>query len=112
MKKAPEQTEVHSSADSKANFKSNKLTPRQSRTIAALMGKPTGWISREQIDRIAGASNGPQVIYELRRKIGADGIDTKRVHAIDRDGRPCRPGFFRLSDKGRERILSMGLGHE
>jgi hypothetical protein len=110
--KTPEPSKENPSAPNSANFKTNKLTPRQSRTIAALMAKPPGWISREQIDRIAGASNGPQIIHELRRKIGADGIDTKRVHAIDRDGRPCRPGFFRLSDKGRERILSMGLGHD
>ena len=103
--KTPEPSNENPSAPNSANFKTNKLTPRQSRTIAALMDKPTGWISREQIDRIAGASNGPQIIFELRRKVtGYDGLDMARLHAVDRDGKPCKPGFYRINAKGRERV--------
>ena len=110
--KTPEQTEIHPSALDSRNSKPKRFSPRQTRTLEAFLAKPLAWISRTSIDTISGSANGPQIIHELRRKIGDDGIDTKRVHAIDRDGRPCRPGFFRLSDKGRERILSMGFGHE
>lgn len=110
--KTPEQTEIHPSALDSLNSKPMRFTPRQLRTLDAFFAKPLAWISRTSIDAISGSANGPQIIYELRQKIGSDGIETKRIDAIDRDGRPCRPGFFRLSDKGRERILSMGFIHE
>lgn len=103
--KTPEPSNENPSAPNSANFKTNKLTPRQSRTIAALMDKPKAWIRREQIDRIAGASNGPQIIFELRSKVtGYDGLDMARMDAVDRDGRPCKPGFYRINAKGRERV--------
>lgn len=103
--KTPEPSNENPSAPNSANSKTNKLTPRQLRTIAALIDKPTGWISREQIDRIAGASNGPQIIFELRRKVtGYDGLDMARMDAVDRDGKPCKPGFYRINAKGRERV--------
>lgn len=70
------------------------LTPRQQRTIEALRLKPR-W--REEIDRIAGASNGPQVISELR-KMGFV-IRCIRVDSIDRDGKPCRPGRYYLESE-------------
>lgn len=71
-----------------------RLTPRQLRAANALKLKPR-W--REEIDRIAGASNGPQVISELRRK--GYGIQCIRVASIDRDGKPCRPGRYYLESE-------------
>jgi len=92
------------SADSKTETtKLGRLTPRQQRLLDALL-KAEGWISRESVDRIAGASNGPQIVLEVRKKVtGHDGIEMNQVSAIDRDGKPCKPGRYRLSAAGRER---------
>jgi len=91
-------------ADSTVSLaKTSTLTPRQLRLIDALL-KAEGWISRESVDCIAGASNGPQIVFELRQKVtGRDGIEMRKVTASDRDGRPCKPGRYRLSPAGRER---------
>lgn len=84
------------------------LTARQSRVLDAL-AIAAGWLFREEVDRIAGASNGPQIILELRRKVtGEDGIEMEQVEAIDRDGRPCRPGRYRLTETGRARLQTLG----
>ena len=78
-----------------------RLCPRQERVARALLNAtPEGWVSREQIDRVAGASNGPDVILALRRK--GIGIFSKRFERVDRDGRPCRPGHYRLTPQGAE----------
>jgi hypothetical protein len=80
-----------------------KLTPRQERLLNALQA--SDWVWREDVDRIAGASNGPEIIAQLRLKLtGHDGIDTHRVDSVDRDGNPCRPGRYRLNDVGRARL--------
>ena len=50
---------------------------------------------REALDRIAGASNGPNIIMELRRMGLA--IECERLERLDRDGRTCRPGRYTLA---------------
>lgn len=83
-----------------------RLTPRQIRVLDALIAAPD-WIERAQIDRIAGAANGPDIIMALRRKVtGHDGIDMERVERIDFDGRPSKPGRYRLNEIGRSRIIN------
>ena len=81
----------------------NKLTqrpmlnsPRQYRAIEALL---KGDVSREQLDRIAGASNSPALIAGLRDK-GLT-IPCERVASIDRDGNKTRHGVysFTVDDK-------------
>ena len=69
-----------------------RLTPRQRRALFALRNGP---VMREALDRIAGASNGPNIIMELRR-MGLV-IECERLHCLDRDGRTCRPGRYTLS---------------
>lgn len=64
------------------------------------MGGP---LMREQADRVAGASNGPHWVMQLRRKGLA--IPCKRMVATDRDGEPCRPGRYSLTDEDRRRII-------
>lgn len=89
------------SLDSKQSF---RFTPRQTRVLVAL-ADAGGWVSREEVDRIAGASNGPQIIMELRRKVaGHDGIEMQRADATDRDGKACKPGRYRLTSQGRQRV--------
>lgn len=73
--------------------------PRHLRVIAALMTRSQ---KREHIDRIAGASNGPELIAELRRR----GLDApcSRVPAIDRDGYPIRFGVYDFTDEDRRKV--------
>lgn len=108
MKKTPGPTKADPSAQNSANStadnnKNARLTPRQSRLLEALLSA-ADWIPRESVDRIAGASNGPQIVLELRRKVtGYDGIEMQKADATDRDGKACKPGRYRLSTEGRKR---------
>jgi hypothetical protein len=80
------------------------FTAREYRILHALLNS-NHWINRESIDRIAGASNGPQVIQNLRRKItGYDGLEMIQFPALDRDGKHCRVGHYRFTPIGRERV--------
>lgn len=81
------------------------FTPRQARALAVLL--PGQWIARETMDRATGASNAPDVIHQLRRKLGYDAIEMERLDATDRDGKPCRPGRYRLTQQGRERLAQI-----
>ncbi len=108
--KTPGPTKAEPSAPNSANStvedqKLAGLTPRQIRVLEALL-QTRYWVSRESVDRIAGASNGPQVVLELRRKVtGHDGIKMERTEATDRDGKSCRPGRYQLTSKGRKLAL-------
>lgn len=82
-----------------------RLSPRQARAIDALL--PGHWISREQMDRLTGASNAPDVVAKLRGKLGHDAIDTELIDGTDRDGRPCRTGRYRMTDPGRVRAAEL-----
>lgn len=98
--KTPAATEITTSAPIKRDY-SKKLTDRQQRTLEALLRQDEIW--REDIDRIAGASNGPMVIQQLRR-MGLD-IACRLVTCTDRDGNPCRPGKYRLESMSRQRAM-------
>lgn len=82
-----------------------RLSPRQARVIHALL--PGAWITRESLDRIAGASNSPDVIWKLRRKIGEDAFDMEMIDGTDRDGKPCRTGRYRMTEPGRVRAVEL-----
>ncbi|MEO6421425.1 MAG: hypothetical protein ABIR84_01705 [Candidatus Nitrotoga sp.] len=73
--------------------------PRHLRTIQALMTRNR---KHEELDRIAGCSNGPELIAELRRR----GLDApcQRVPAIDRDGLPISYGIYGFTDGDRRKI--------
>lgn len=58
------------------------MTPRQSRVAQALLNAP-GWIARETIDCIAGAS----------------------------DGLPTQPGRYRLTPEGRTKLAAKEMPH-
>lgn len=72
---------------------------RHLRVIHALIPRPR---KREEIDRIAGASNGPDLIAELRRR-GLH-IPCYRAPGIDRDGHLIKFGVYALSDDDRRKI--------
>ena len=73
--------------------------PRQLRVIPALMARPR---RREDIDDIAGCSNGPELVAELRRR-GLE-VPCERITFIDRDGKTCRPGVYSFTPKDRRLI--------
>lgn len=73
--------------------------PRHLRVINSLLIRPR---KREEIDRIAGASNGPDLIAELRRRYLDVPCDI--VPGYDSDGLPVRFGIYNLTDKDRRKI--------
>lgn len=75
--------------------------PRHLRALAALMRRP---MPREHLDRAAGASNGPDLIAELRRR-GLD-VPCERVPVPDRDGREVRRGIYRLTARDRRMLAA------
>lgn len=72
--------------------------PRHLRAIQALL---TGPMPRELLDRVAGCSNGPDLVAELRRR-GLE-LPCARVPGTDRDGLPIRRGVYALSTGDRRK---------
>lgn len=81
-----------SDTNTQAHSTKPKLTPREIRALMCLIRRPH---YREELDKNAGCSNGPELVGQLRRKGLA--IKCKRVTKLDRDGRECRPGLYSLS---------------
>ena len=91
----------------KNSAKCTTLSPRETRTLTAL-AHTHDWISREAIDRVACASNGPAVVQALRHKLGGhDAIEMQRVPVIDADGKPAQAGRYRLSDTHRAQAAAI-----
>lgn len=88
-------TAMMPTAPSKAKFTGTD-NPRHLRALAVLLRRP---ITRQELDSVAGCSNGPELIAELRRR--GLSIKCERIEFIDRDGRKCRPGVYHLTDKDR-----------
>jgi hypothetical protein len=75
--------------------------PRHLRVLVALTHRHR---TREEIDRIAGASNGPELVAELRRRGLC--IPCARVPCFDRDGFEVKRGVYSLTADDRVRILA------
>ena len=73
--------------------------PRQLRVLHMLQIHP---MKREETDRVAGASNSPELIAELRR-MGLH-VPCYRAPAIDRDGRKVKHGVYYLTDDDKAKI--------
>lgn len=76
-----------------------RFTSRQWRALAALVEHPR---SREELDRITGASNGPEVIAQLRRR--GIGVKCELVAHTDRDGKKGRHGVYWIPESEKERL--------
>ncbi len=109
MKKAPAPTktqgafknhETQSQHSTKQGRFSGTDNPRHLRVIHALMTRP---LPREHLDSIAGASNGPELVAELRRR----GLETPctRTKKKDRDLFDCWPGVYHFTQKDRRRVI-------
>lgn len=73
--------------------------PRHLRVIQALMTRP---LPRDQLDSVAGASNGPDLVAELRRR-GLE-VECTRTKKKDRDLFDCWPGVYHLTQQDRRRV--------
>lgn len=82
-----------------------KLTPRQQRALAALLERSR--VPCKELGLLAGQNNFAELAAGLRRKFGYDAILTGTFDAIDRDGQPCKPGYYTLSPQGRERAVAL-----
>ena len=67
--------------------------PRQLRALGELVKRV--YVSREALDKIAGCSNAPELVAELRR-LGLQ-LLCDRVQVLDRDGRTCLAGWYYLT---------------
>lgn len=104
-KKTPSLPEGKPSAAAKpVRFNPTDLSPRHLRIVHALQTRSR---TREQIDRIAGASNGPDEVMRLREKLGIE-IPCVRIPAFDRDGHGVQIGVYSLTTSDRRKI-SAGL---
>ena len=85
--------------------KTTKLSNRQRRALAALLERSR--VPCKELGLLAGQNNFAELAAGLRRKFGYDAILTGTFDAIDRDGQPCKPGYYALSPQGRERALKL-----
>ena len=103
MKTPPNQTALESaSGDANSNTKSKFAgtdNPRHLRAITALMTRPQ---RREHLDAVAGCSNAPELLAELRRR-GLD-VPCERVPDFDRDGRPIKRGVYHFLKSDRHKL--------
>lgn len=101
-------TPMQTGGDAKAHRQRQQaptLTPRHRRILLALLVGPR---LREEIDGIAGASNGPDEILKLRQCFALS-IPCTRKGRKDMDGRPVQVGIYRLTEPDRaqaKRLLS------
>ena len=75
--------------------------PRHLRVIQALMTRP---LPREQLDQVAGCSNGPELVAELRRR----GLKApcERTKKKDRDLFDCWPGVYHFTKADRRKVVA------
>ena len=74
-------------------------TKRERRALLRLLASAA---MREEIDNEAGCSNGPDLVLNLRER-GLE-LPCKRLSFLDRDGRRCYPGQYRLSNSDRVKV--------
>ena len=69
------------------------------RVLNRLMQGP---LTREQVDAIAGWSNGPELMRSLKNR-GLVWV-CERVQTVNRDGRVTRRGLYHITDVGRAQV--------
>ena len=88
----------HGDSKSTASFLGTD-NPRHLRVIQAVTVRP---IPREHVDSVAGCSNGPDLIAELRRR-GLQ-MPCTRTKRKDRDLFDCWPGVYHLTEQDRRKL--------
>ena len=75
---------------------------RYLRALQALLTRP---LPREHVDKVAGCSNGPDLIANLRDLgLGKSGLLCTMVPDRDRDGSTIKRGVYSLSETGRRAV--------
>lgn len=107
QKNNPSQAEMSATKDTRNSTGSTiKLTPRQHRALVALLERAA--VPCKELGLLAGQNNFAELCASLRRKLGYDAIDTGTIEgAVDRDGQPCKPGYYALSPQGRARAVAL-----
>lgn len=90
------------------NGKPKLLSPRKRRLLEALLKGP---VYRESADRIAGASNSPDIIRRLKNDNDLH-ITTHRPAQVDRDGFVTHPGLYVLERESVELARALLYGTE
>jgi hypothetical protein len=95
-----EKTTAREQGDSKAGaaFLGTE-NPRHLRVIQAVTVRP---VPREELDRVAGCSNGPALVADLR-DLGLE-IPCTRTKKLDRDLFACWPGVYHLTERDRRKL--------
>ena len=88
----------HGDSKSAASF-SGTDNPRHLRVIQAIFTRP---LPRQQLDQVAGCSNGPELVAELRRR-GLD-VPCTRTKKKDRDLFDCWPGVYHFTQADRRKV--------
>jgi len=96
--KTPAATEITTSAPSTRNF-TGTSNPRELRALAVLLDGPVG---REDLDKRAGCTNSPEIVRRLRARGLV--LPCERIDFTDRDGKPCHPGVYRLTESDRLKV--------
>jgi hypothetical protein len=93
--------EVLHSDDSAESVEDQFFTsnPRHLRVLIGLLRRA---LPREHVDTTAGASNGPELIAEFRRR-GLQ-VPCDRIPVYDRDGREVKRGVYHLTNADRRKI--------
>ena len=73
--------------------------PRHLRVIQAVTVRP---VPREELDRVAGCSNGPALVADLR-DLGLE-MPCTRTKKVDRDLFACWPGVYHLTERDRRKL--------
>ncbi|MCB2019150.1 MAG: hypothetical protein KDF54_16815 [Hydrogenophaga sp.] len=73
--------------------------PRHLRAIQAVTVRP---VPREELDRVAGCSNGPALVSDLRAR-GLE-MPCTRTRRLDRDLFPTWPGVYHLTERDRRKL--------
>lgn len=96
--KTPDSTKAVSSAPNSAKFTGTD-NPRHLVSNHVLIRRP---VSRQELDSVAGASNSPELVAELRRR-GLD-VPCDRSTLSTGTEKDCRPGVYRLSEADRRKV--------
>lgn len=101
--KTPKPPKGNLSAPNKRCFTGTD-NPRHLRVLAVLLRRP---LLREELDHVAGCSNGPALVPDLRDLgLGDEHLPCERIRFVDRDGYICRPGIYSLTERGRRMIYA------
>ncbi|WP_080681335.1 MULTISPECIES: hypothetical protein [Burkholderia] len=101
-------TKSQLSAKEQCDFTGTR-SPRHLRALRALLASPAG-LAREELDRVAGCSNGPALVADLRAKGLEAPCFMRTVH--DRDGKEVEAGVYVLTERDRNKVGRWLAAHD